>query len=1473
MAQTVEVPGKGLVEFPDGMTTEAMSAAIQKNFPDIQQQRRLSSEQEAKLAKPSWVDQARQDYLRAEEESKLAAPGLLNLPISALSTPLVHPKTSPEDLEFRKRHPIIGGIEQGIVSLAEGFTSPIGIATLGIGALPAQTQRATALAFAAQVSAQTPEIARQLGTEFGKPLGQRDTQKITAMITEAVGALGFVAGLTKKAIGEGVAAKLGALPDPEFQRIARSGAPATARAVEQTITETQHARPIPSDKTDVPKPGIQPEGSEVSRREDLQRPPSGAPAATGAQEAQVVPAIQTPAGRVVTGEDHVTAYETAKATGTPDTSGSKEGFVDKTSGEFITREAAAVKTGLPTQTEPGKLHSSDLPKTEPPPEPQPTPEQEAAIAKGEAFAQPPSAPVAEKPAGPKTAEDLHNAIEQAAHSVYKSLEAEGWKFDPEWGPLELVLNKHELGQWMFMGKHPHPTSPGKSLYEYKNGITRRYLRLDDEGLAYGYKGDATTETSKYPSIPLETAVESAYEPLGQMGETRHTPYNEDYIRRRNEALIKAGWGVTSATKEGTLTAIPTAKPTPIPEVKQAGAVPAAAAKPPSASPAQTPAQVLGKESKVRIEAPEGATQIRITDNSGKVSVMPIAALNKQNTFQGVDIAKVEAGIIGKDKKFQAVKGEVKVTPQMHSMGGMAPEAEIPKAPLGQLTDAVKGLADQGGKPEVSKAFDIGQRLSDLKDSASSALSGLKAVGKYLALKLEGKPVVTDWIRAIGDRHLALSESTINARKWVREATKMVPDKRLQEAISNWIDTGGDEALLRTALAETKGRYKAGYERALALTEDEKTFARNLQSYFEDRLKDAQEAGILEEGIENYIHRMFEKESPWKQGVLAELRSGIFTGQPALAKKRVFEYDFEAEKAGLYPVKSFIKRVAAYDLALNKAIADRQAVKAIMQIKMADGRPMIDAAGIGKKIEGQTGETEATIIKPTVKKTDEVNPQNHRGDYRSFDHPALRKWKWATTDDAGNPIFVQGEVLVHPDAMNKVRALFGQSAIRQHPVGRAMLGLGSTVKQTMLDLSGFHLVQITVHGWEHRTFKPVKEIDFTNPDVRGLVRGGMVVGETTGRELFEEGLMGSSLTKYIPVIGPKAVALKEWLFNEYIPRLKTATGLHALERNRAKFPKLSEEELFHMTANQMNNAFGELNYAMMGRSKTMQDAARLTLLAPDFLEARAGFAGQALTKFGAEQRAALLLGAAAMYVTARIMNKLLDDQYHLEPRNAFRVVVNGKAYGLRTVQGDVIHAATDLPQFIRSRLNPVYGRTVMELISGRDAFGRKRTVAQQAKDLAETGIPISIRGLFSGREQSLMESLFNAFGITERRESAASEIYKKAQEWREAHGVRQQAGEFIYDPQKDPFRAIRLAAEYDDVSAVKQEIQAAIKKGEKWSQIREHFKSFSERPFSGSQKNEAKFIASLSADDKAKLKDARAERKRIWEAVRAAGGNP
>lgn len=822
-------------------------------------------------------------------------------------------------------------------------------------------------------------------------------------------------------------------------------------------------------------------------------------------------------------------------------------------------------------------------------------------------------------------------------------------------------------------------------------------------------------------------------------------------------------------------------------------------------------------------------------------------------------------------------------PDVTKPGPGAQTVGEPKEPeIRQLTQAVQSLANSSpSSGEMTTAFDLGTNLEGLKDTVSQAASGLTSAGKYLLTKLANRPVWNDWKAALGDWHLSLSEGASLVKRWVDTSRKAVPDKRIQAAISNVIDTGGDPAVLEMAENETAPRYKESYAIARRLVEPQNidprtgptaaqraiaehlTMADNVRNYFEARGQQAIDAGVLEDLLENYIRRIYESESPWKQGVIAELRSGIFTGKPGLAKKRVFQYDYEAEKAGLKPIKSVVDRVAAYDLALNKAIADRKLVKNLFQLKEADGEPMIATSGAGVPVEPGGSDTLLVRASANGAMTADGRP------YVAYDHPALRRWKWVNTDESGKTTLIQGNALVHPDALSRINALLGRSKVRQYALGRAALGVSSTIKQTMLDLSGFHPVQIGVHGWEHRTFKPIKEINFDDPDTRGLIRGGLVVGDTTGHQAFSEGLTGSSLTRHIPVLGPKLQEISEWLFGSYIPRLKVATGLHALERNRDSFPNLSKDELYHMTATQMNNAFGELNYAMLGRSKTTQDIMRLGLLAPDFLEARARFAGQGVTWYGREQTKALLFGAVGLYVAARLINKLTTGEWRFEPKNAFSWVYGGRAYSLRTVQGDLLHAATDPGKFIFNRLNPVYGRTAMEFLTKRDAFGRTVSYPEILRDTAKTIIPISLRGLFSGNEQKFWESLLNGFGVTERRSTATDTAFQLAQNWKQKNKI-VEPGEFIYDPEKDPYRGVKLALAFGTPQDAAQEATLALRKGKTdWKRMSEFLQKYGTRPFTNSRENDKKFLNSLSGDQRKIVADAVKERQKIHANAREA----
>jgi hypothetical protein len=669
---------------------------------------------------------------------------------------------------------------------------------------------------------------------------------------------------------------------------------------------------------------------------------------------------------------------------------------------------------------------------------------------------------------------------------------------------------------------------------------------------------------------------------------------------------------------------------------------------------------------------------------------------------------------------------------------------IPDEPaLQELTKKLKGVGG-GVKPQMEVAYDFGKKIAAAKNAVSKGVSGLRMVGQALKQRIVAPPEWDSFHGALGRRQLALSESTLNADKFLKESNAEFPLRVDREAMTNYIDMGGDAEKLKAAAAKARPEYKLGYKKALQLTPEQEKAAADVKSYFEKRLDDAQQAGILEEGLEDYIHRLYEKDSRWKQDAISELRGGVFTGKPSLAKQRVFKYDADAEAAGYSPVKDVRKRVAAYDMSLNKAIADRAFVKELMGWKMPDGKPAIDAAGIGVPVEGSTEGTETLLVKPQFKAD---------SDYTSYDYPAVRKWKWLHTDENGNSVVMQGNVLVHKDALSKINAVFGRSALRKSIVARTMLNLSSEIKQTMLSLSAFHQGQIGVHATEHRVnpLRPV-ELDLANPTQRELVSHGLVVADHRANELFTEGVSsGGGMLRHVPIIGQRLHQYNEWLFQNYIPRIKMTMALHALERNKQRFPNMSEDQLHALTASQANAAFGGLNYEMLGRNKTMQDFWRMTLLAPDFLEARGRFVAQAATKGGKEQLAALMLGAGAMYLTARMVNKAINDDPQWSWEHAFEVKYNGRWYGLRTVQGDILHAVSSPLHFMYNRVNPVWVKAPIEALTGLDRFGRKADLKKQVQDFAETVIPISLRGFVNPSEEDLSESLINSLGVTERRE--------------------------------------------------------------------------------------------------------------------------
>ena len=647
--------------------------------------------------------------------------------------------------------------------------------------------------------------------------------------------------------------------------------------------------------------------------------------------------------------------------------------------------------------------------------------------------------------------------------------------------------------------------------------------------------------------------------------------------------------------------------------------------------------------------------------------------------------------------------------------------EVAGTPLEQLTSAIASTGKAAKvkqpnttvplPPEIKGEEPPSKTLKALADAVTGAWK------LYSAL-----PPTGSFIDALGVFQGHLQRNTFAMQQFAKEMMKQFPDKSRREAMANWVQAEGDnDTLLRWATL-SKGKVRKAYQAAMTLTDEEKTAAQNVRNMFDSYWDVAHNAGVLESFIENYIPQLRKPASKFTSRVLAEVMGGILRTDFKFAKKRVYETYFDGEQAG-HPAldKDVAFLTTTYVRALVKAIEGRAMVRKLLESYAKDGRPLATVSGAGRVVtDPETGQR-ANFVNPNIK-------PELATDYRSISHPALRRWIWTGRDARGNGISLQGDIVIHPEIFKHLRNVLKQSMFREPDaewykrLGGVALDTSAFAKQTFMGpISTFHQVQVGMHGLMHRIspFNP-PPIDWENPDQVGLVNGGMVVANPDGAVNFEEGLVAGGLWDWainrvsdLTGMGNPLRAYKDYLFKDYIPRLKMSMGMAVLERNRKTYGgKWSADQIYRLTASEANAAFGEQNYVMMGRNKTIQDALRLGLLSPDFTESRARFVGQAIRPGGREPRQAFALGAVGLVIAASGMAALLkaiypDKKIEWHWDKPFSIRIGEYEFDARSIQGDVLELVQEPLKFVNGRLNPVTAKPALEAITGKDWRGQPR----------------------------------------------------------------------------------------------------------------------------------------------------------------------
>ena len=223
------------------------------------------------------------------------------------------------------------------------------------------------------------------------------------------------------------------------------------------------------------------------------------------------------------------------------------------------------------------------------------------------------------------------------------------------------------------------------------------------------------------------------------------------------------------------------------------------------------------------------------------------------------------------------------------------------------------------------------------------------------------------------------------------------------------------------------------EAALSLTPEERAYVNNVVAFHDAQVEEDIRAGIVDHAVENYIQHVWQKGGrgkQWLRRMMGEVNFRALQPNPSYARHRVYPTYFEGQEQGAKPVDEDIAFLTLNRyMAHVKAVASRAFIKSLLHIKAEDGRPGAVVAG-GVRVTASS-EDPAYLIRPAAQ-------SKETGDYRTVNHPALRKWKWVGRNDEGATLYMQGDIVVHPDFYPKLKNLLGTSALRKFWPTRAAL---------------------------------------------------------------------------------------------------------------------------------------------------------------------------------------------------------------------------------------------------------------------------------------------------------------------------------------------------------------------------------------------------------------------------------------------------
>lgn len=324
--------------------------------------------------------------------------------------------------------------------------------------------------------------------------------------------------------------------------------------------------------------------------------------------------------------------------------------------------------------------------------------------------------------------------------------------------------------------------------------------------------------------------------------------------------------------------------------------------------------------------------------------------------------------------------------------------------------------------------------------------------------------------------------------------------------------------------------------------------KDVADYFDQKFKQLRDAGVDVSYRENYVPQLWEQDAQTVQN--AYKKAGLNLN-PAFTKDRILETYEQGLKLGLTPkFDKMSELISWYEQTANRALADHK------MLGWAKGK-------------GYVG--------------DEARSLSYNADVTP---PELMK---ATNN-----------YLTTPNETMKWMA--DKASISKN------MALSAGIPGTGINAHGFNILARTVIGNPKRAFtagkyllnpkSAAKAFDEAIGTAPWAVKKGLQL-TTEGHEMGTVGstnLAGKALQGFLKVQGK---LFEDPLFQNVIPALKLK-HFNDMVGDMVK-GGMGREAAGKAAAEYTNNLYGGINWEMMGRSRDLQNLARMTILAPDWLE--------------------------------------------------------------------------------------------------------------------------------------------------------------------------------------------------------------------------------------------------------------------------------